>query len=243
MKTLINLIISRIKLLYNLSKLKKTKKIIFNAEEPAYQHFLKYGIYKNYDTEEFSILENYKNKFRPNINKKIALENLINVRNLLNKFDIKYAVFYGTLLGFHREKDFISYTTDTDLVIFNFKKVLQCLCTDEFKRLGFKIGRIHFGFLISIYKENEFIDFYYLKPKNILTKNIKMGLKNKILDNFDHKFHKLHETDAEFFKNFSIIEVLNEKFVTIDKIESYLFKQYGSDWKIPKSKSFNLKRN
>ena len=65
----------------------------------------------------------YKYDFRPlfpgikRINKIIAKENLLLVKNILDKEELPFMLAYGTLLGAVREHDFIAHDEDIDLIV------------------------------------------------------------------------------------------------------------------------------
>ena len=62
--------------------------------------------------------------FGKKINIKIATENLIIISKFLNnQTDDRYCIFFGTLLGFIREGDFMQHDEDTDIALINPSKV------------------------------------------------------------------------------------------------------------------------
>ena len=54
---------------------------------------------------------------RKKINKKIAQKNLLVIRNILIKTNIRWGLIFGTLLGAIREKNFIAHDEDTDIFV------------------------------------------------------------------------------------------------------------------------------
>jgi hypothetical protein len=52
------------------------------------------------------------------MDKKIALENLVILRDILDFYSTDWFLTDGTLLGYYREGDFIGHDTDTDIGIF-----------------------------------------------------------------------------------------------------------------------------
>lgn len=52
------------------------------------------------------------------IDKVIAKENLLLLKGILDKHNLKFLLSFGTLLGAVREHDFISHDEDIDLIMF-----------------------------------------------------------------------------------------------------------------------------
>lgn len=99
------------------------------------------------------------------INKKIAAENLAIVKKILDSNNIKFMLIAGTLLGAIRENDFITHDEDVDIAFLeeDKQKVLDCL--HDLLSAGFNIARYDERGLLSIIRNNEYIDFYFFKPK------------------------------------------------------------------------------
>src|SRR5210317_1816748 len=98
---------------------------------------------------------------RKKINKKIARGNILLLRNILRKTDIRWGLIFGTLLGAVREKNFIIHDEDIDIYIFyeDKDKILELIY--EFKKFGFDVARYEKKSLFSIIRNNEYIDFYF----------------------------------------------------------------------------------
>jgi phosphorylcholine metabolism protein LicD len=156
---------------------------------------------------------------RKKINKKIARENLLLLRDILRKTDIRWGLIFGTLLGAVREKNFISHDEDIDLYIFyeDKDKILELIY--EFKKFGFDVARYEKKSLFSIIRNNEYIDFYFFKKK---------FFGRRCLDYYIPNF---------FFKHNAKIKFFNKYFPTLNNARKYLEFQYGKDWKIPKINS------
>lgn len=170
-------------------------------------------------SEEFENLENYKNTVKPLLNKEVAKENLLDFSILLDKFEVKHLLFYGTLLGAYRDHDFIAHDLDTDLVFFNFLTMVSVLTSNEFKELNFKVGRCQNAELISIYRNEEFIDLYLYSK---LDENC-YGMK---------AWENVSITNDLLFSH-SIIDFHGKRFRTVGKIVEYFETTYGQDWQIP----------
>ena len=57
------------------------------------------------------------NKYVKNNNRIKEIDQLILLCKILSNFDVKYWLDFGTLLGFHRDKNIIEYDNDIDLCI------------------------------------------------------------------------------------------------------------------------------
>lgn len=156
---------------------------------------------------------------RKKINKKIARENILLLRNILRKTDIRWGLIFGTLLGAVREKNFITHDEDIDIYIFyeDKDKILELI--HEFKKFGFNVVRYERESLFSIIRNNEYIDFYFFKKKIF---------GRRCLDYYVPNF---------FFKRSAKIKFFNHYFPTLNNAHKYLEFQYGKDWKIPKINS------
>lgn len=155
------------------------------------------------------------------IDKKIAAENLMIFNSILEKTNIKYGLFYGTLLGAIREKDFIEYDEDVDVfMLAEFKSDFFSLLF-EFKENGLDVVRVRNHF-ISLMRNNEYIDVYFFyRRKRFLFRNVRVLNNNFIVK-------------AEYLENTKIIEFLNIRIPIPENPEKVLKQLYGKTWQIPK---------
>ena len=110
-----------------------------------------------------------KTQLRPNgLDKTIAKENLLILKNIFNKNNLFFYLIDGTLLGAIRDKDFIDNDNDTDIRIFynDIPKLLHCV--PELIEHGLEPLRISDN-EISFVKNNEYIDIEFLKEKTRFT--------------------------------------------------------------------------
>jgi len=161
------------------------------------------------------------------MNKKIALENLVELHEIFKTLNVEYWLSCGTLLGFYRDNDFIGHDKDTDVCI-----NIDCLSKYLIQKLisaGFlikhKFGRIHNGFEIAIVKNNVKTDlFFFYKKENYWYHSVYANFTKKDSLKYDYVFNPFELKENKF---------LNHFFVTPDDIESVLIQQYGTNWKTP----------
>lgn len=150
------------------------------------------------------------------INKDIAFENLCILKEVLDSQGVEFQITFGTLLGAIREKDFIAHDEDIDLQILNEYKQQLFDSLPELKKRGFEVARYDRKGLLSIYRKNEYIDFYiytnrgdgtrycsgYIFPCEIIEKSM------------DHNFKGLNvKIPVEYLK--------------------FLNYEYGDNWQTP----------
>ena len=98
------------------------------------------------------------------IDREVAFQNLKDLVPILNNAGIRFGPIFGTLLGMIRENDFIAWDEDIDMYILQeeetvFKDTLWAL-----KDAGFELVRYDKRGLYSVMRNNEYIDFYVLRP-------------------------------------------------------------------------------
>lgn len=96
------------------------------------------------------------------IDKDVAFENLKVVADIMNKTGLNWGPVLGSLLGIIRDNDFITWDEDIDLYILEEDKEQFLPLLFEFKAAGFDVIRYWRCGLISIKKNGEYIDFYFV---------------------------------------------------------------------------------
>ncbi len=165
---------------------------------------------------------------KPILNKKLALENLIELDTLFKKIEVEYWITCGTLLGFFRDGDFISHDKDTDICV-NANQ-FNGFVLEQILKLGFNIkhcfGKIDDGFEISLYKNGIKTDiFLFYKNDDRWYNSVYADFTNDDCLKFDYKYPKFSLTEKSF---------LGHNFKVPENIESWLIHQYGEDYMIPK---------
>jgi lipopolysaccharide cholinephosphotransferase len=109
----------------------------------------------------------YRYKFIPiyqgikRIDKSIAQENLEILKDVCDNANLRFILFYGTLLGAVREHDFITHDEDIDVLMYksDMKKFLTLLFT--LRDRGFELARYESRGFLSIIRKGEYIDVYF----------------------------------------------------------------------------------
>lgn len=153
----------------------------------------------------------------------VATENLLLLKKVFDQNKIDFWLCFGTLLGAVREQSLIPYDTDIDICVFqkDMQKIIEMI--PELEEMGLKLIRVnHEKNLISFMRKDEYIDIYIFgeSRKNLVFKEWRMG------NTFRIKY--------KYFRRFSKVEFLGEKFLVPDKYKQFLREFYGKDWRIPK---------
>lgn len=155
---------------------------------------------------------------RKQIDRNIARENLLILRDILIKTEIKWGLVFGTLLGAIREEDFIEHDEDTDIYILEEDKPKLINSLHELRKYGFEVARYDES-ILSIIRKNEYIDFYFFKK----------GLWGRRAG--------CYYIPRKYFNTTQTIQFFQKDFPTLNKPRDYLTYTYGADWHIPKINS------
>lgn len=147
---------------------------------------------------------------------KKAKKNLLDIKDILDKNGIGFGLIYGTLLGAIRENNFIEHDEDIDLSMLEENKEDLLAILQDIIDAGFKVLRYDEK-LLSVSRDNEYIDFYFFKKTASSYRKCDVGLKAK--DKY------LEETKAYSF--------LGKNFQVPVEAEKFLIELYGKNWKTP----------
>lgn len=150
------------------------------------------------------------------INKEKAFENLRVFKEIADRNGFRFFLAYGTLLGAIREKDFITHDEDIDLGA-DFKDVdVMMSMLFELREHGLEVARWDERGLLSIIRDNEYIDIYFFKRYNDkLSINCGEPLPTKYIED---------QADIDF---------KGVRFSAPADIEGALEFWYGKDWRTP----------
>lgn len=162
---------------------------------------------------------------------KLALENLVEAKRILNGLGIKFWLEAGTCLGAIRDKDFIVYDKDMDLGVYaeDINSIDAFLnLTKQFILGGFRVahtfGTIDNGFEVSFYRHDIKLDiFWFYKKGNIRWHSAWMGRGCNTNDQLFYKY------DANLIESLRIIDFLGHKMPIPHNYSQYLTAKYG-DW-------------
>ncbi|WP_319502694.1 LicD family protein [uncultured Draconibacterium sp.] len=97
------------------------------------------------------------------IDKKIAKVNLLDFKKMADNHKLNFYLYKGTLLGAIRDNDFIEHDEDIDLMIMEEEKEKFFNLLYHLQKIGFDVVRYERRGIISIMRNNEYIDFYIFK--------------------------------------------------------------------------------
>lgn len=174
------------------------------------------------------------------MNNKLAFKDLLDIKRVLDSKGVKFFLAYGACLGAIREKDFIEYDDDIDLVItdkltYKKRKEIAWLLYD----IGFKTNTDVVWNVYGRFEENEFgyngteitgiiackrnipvsIMFYYDNGEEMVCIPKKGGI-------------PVLAIPYRFLKEGEWIKFKGEKFLVPSPVKEYLEFTYG-DWKTP----------
>ncbi len=166
---------------------------------------------------------------RKRIDRIIAKENLEIFHKVIEKSDVNYGLFFGTLLGAVREGNFIAHDEDTDIYVFEEEKDKVKALLPAFRKAGLELVRLE-PYMISLMRKDEYIDLYFFKE-------IKHPLGKRTRKN-----HYQWEFDAEPLENPEKFEFLGMSFPVPENPEHMLEVIYGKTWRTP-IENYNAPKN
>jgi phosphorylcholine metabolism protein LicD len=106
-------------------------------------------------------------------NMEVFKDNLLDIKKVLDRNNVSFFLIFGTLLGAVRDKAFIKHDIDTDLGFFREDKEGFYKIILELRELDFWLIRTaHNDNLVSIKRDDEYIDFCFFDRINIPVTNL-----------------------------------------------------------------------
>ena len=182
------------------------------------------------------------NKYVKNNNRIKEIDQLILLCKILSNFDVKYWLDFGTLLGFHRDKNIIEYDNDIDL----------CILIDNNNKYSFShevLVYLQDDFYIKNYIENKYLS---IVPKNsefnLYAIDIYFYNVNNKEKNLYHELFPNLPIRSFFVDELETLELFNYKFNVPRHLDLFLNIRYGNDWQTPIPDkgaycNFNYKKN
>lgn len=170
------------------------------------------------------------------MDKQKALENLKDFTNVLDKYNARYFLTFGTCLGALREGDFIGHDKDMDVGILSDDFHFQMLA--DFVEAGFEIlfifGMRFKGYEIAFKRNDIKIDLmlYYIEKDfawNALWLN---GGRNGMKDIIKLKYPKYLFT----YTQPRMLNIQDYPFPVVYDVEDYVRCIYGDEWQTPDPK-------
>lgn len=163
-------------------------------------------------------------------NKELAYMSLKKTSQILEENNIKWTIFFGTLLGLYRDLDLMDHDDDIDIVIIDIKIDQFAETLSKFNS-DFKIIKIEENIISLIYKDSScHIDLYFT---NTLNKNNKVTFGGYVFE--DSIINLFSQNENYFLKSYSA-EFSNKNFMKVrlpyDPVPFLEF-LYGKTWKIP----------
>ena len=102
------------------------------------------------------------------MNKQVALDNLLIIRDLFAQREIQMFLTFGTLLGAIREKDFIDHDDDVDVGVFARDRDVILALMPELEKRGFKKYSVRGERVYKIKRRAIQLDLFFTVPKKTL---------------------------------------------------------------------------
>ena len=147
----------------------------------------------------------------------LATENLLLFKSITDKYDLRYWLSFGTLLGVYRDGELISYDCDIDISI-RYDDAENFVKADpELLENGFEPIRMDKNYpLISWGRKGQYIDLYGFY---------------KVSD-CEYRLAS-YKLESEQVENLSVINFKGVDFQAPLDIEKYLVRYYGDTWQTP----------
>ena len=149
---------------------------------------------------------------------KIRHNNLSSIKSILDKYDIKWCLSCGTLLGAVRDNELILNDYDDDLWIFN---TISNDLIDDLINDNFRICRYECSYVLSIIRDGAPIDFCF---RNVIYEGIYNTLSPRL---------NVFNGSVKFYENMKSINLRGIDYPIPNYIERYLNFFYFETWKTP----------
>lgn len=166
------------------------------------------------------------------LNKKIAKENLLLLKQMFDRHGIDFRISHGTLLGALRDKDFILDDCDVDLSLLKKEKHKVNYCLFFLERLGFCLIR-KLDDLWSFERKGIYVDLYFFEQKTCID-----VLLNRVLCKHRHWCLRM---SLDCFKGHCYICFLGKMFKTFSRPEDWVCFVYGKNWRTPQKRKGNTR--
>jgi hypothetical protein len=149
------------------------------------------------------------------LDRKVCKNNLLDLNVVFKNNEIHFGLWKGTLLGAIREGNFIEGDSDVDVFALLEQQQAVIDCLPHLLKLGFKVARYREGSLLSVIKEENYIDIYFYKRKG----------ENRV---WDETFIK-----SNFLEERGRVTFLGETFPIPSQPKEVLSFVYGKNWITP----------
>lgn len=160
-------------------------------------------------------------EYRP-MNRPVARENIKLFKRIMDEHRAPFCLYFGTLLGAVRDKDFIAHDYDTDVTIMEETRPMLAEAAAKLVEAGFEFARCKArGRLVSFLRNDEFIDVYVARRS------------------FRPPFRRCWDVDGHLASPELLAEFVDHPFLGEThriprQYERLLTEMYGLDWRTEK---------
>ena len=163
------------------------------------------------------------------MNREVMGKNLLDFKEILDKYKIPFIMTFGGLLGLIREGNFIKWDKDIEVACLNKNEQQNYMKMKDVKK-----GLIKKGFKVINSSHFLHYDFFIRNGERI---EINWFIK------IDNEWIKknLIRYPAHYFDNLKEIKFLGITFKIPSNVENFLERTYGKNWRIPNPKGEYIK--
>lgn len=152
------------------------------------------------------------------IDPSIAKRNLLDFKKILDKYQVKFLIMHGTLLGAIREHGFIKHDIDIDTCTLDEKRLVEVI--PALDKAGLKLCRYEKNLIYSFIRDGVYIDVYIVNKLQGLIRPFYVRYLWRIIP-------------RKYFRHIKKMDFLGESFnIPSHSIELLEF-WYGKEWRIP----------